>query len=223
MSNHEKSPDGPGTTGSFAGSQNFVGGLMLLGIAALALYLTRDLSQGTLRAMGPAMLPRWLAIAVGACGVALAVSPFLAPGERLERWNLRGPLFVVLGILAFAVTIHPFSMAGLTVPGLGVVVAGPLAVVVGGLATPEARLKELLIMGFGLTAFCMVLFGDILNLPLPVFPNALLDLFPAGWSQKAILRLTAAVLAVLAAAVFFILPSRPRSPDAEIVENSGRV
>jgi hypothetical protein len=173
--------------------------------------------------MGPAMLPRWLAMAVGACGVALVASPFIAPGERLERWNLRGPLFVVLGILAFAVTIRPFSMAGLSLPGLGLVVAGPLAVVVGGFATPEARLKDLLIMGFALTAFCMVLFGDILNLPIPVFPNALLDAFPAGWSQKAILRLTAGVLVGLAVAVFFILPGRPRTSEAEIVESSGRV
>ena len=103
------------------------------------------------------------------------------------------------------------------------VVAGPLAVVVGGFATPEARLKDLLIMGFALTAFCMVLFGDILNLPIPVFPNALLDAFPAGWSQKAILRLTAGVLVGLAVAVFFILPGRPRTSEAEIVESSGRV
>ena len=222
MSDHGESPDRPGKTGSFVGSQNFVGGLALLGIAALALYLTRDLSQGTLRAMGPAMLPRWLALAVGACGVALVVAPFLTAGPRLEHWNLRGPVFVALGILAFAVTIRPFSVAGLNMPGLGLVFAGPLAVILGGLATPDARVKELVIMGFGLTAFCMVLFGDILNLPIPVFPNALLDLFPAGWTQKAILRLAAGMLALLAVAVFFVFPS-PRSPEVDVVDGSGRI
>ena len=41
----------------------------------------------------------------------------------------------------------------------------------------------------------MVLFGDLLNLPIPVFPQSLADLFPAGWSQKQILRVTAAVMA----------------------------
>ena len=77
-------------------------------------------------------------------------------------------------------------------------------------------------MGFGLTAFCMILFGDILNLPIPVFPNALLDVFPAGWSQKAILRLAAGALTVLAIAVFFVFPSR-RSSEAEVTGGSGRL
>ena len=42
--------------------QSLAGGLLLVALAVLALWLTRDLDQGTLNAMGPAMLPRWLAI-----------------------------------------------------------------------------------------------------------------------------------------------------------------
>ena len=30
----------------------------------------------------------------------------------------------------------------------------------------------------------MVLFGDILNLPIPIFPQSFASLFPASWSQK---------------------------------------
>jgi hypothetical protein len=41
--------------------QNFAGGLFLLILAALAIYLARGLPQGSLRSMGPAMLPDWLA------------------------------------------------------------------------------------------------------------------------------------------------------------------
>ncbi|MFC1457328.1 hypothetical protein ACETIH_11490 [Microvirga arabica] len=51
--------------------QNVAGGLVLVALAALALWLTRDLDQGTLNSMGPAMLPRWLAVAVGLSGLAL--------------------------------------------------------------------------------------------------------------------------------------------------------
>ena len=54
-----------GAAGPVRAPQSLAGGLVLLALAALALWLTRDLDQGTLNAMGPAMLPRWLAIAVG--------------------------------------------------------------------------------------------------------------------------------------------------------------
>lgn len=202
--------------------QSFAGGLLLIALAALALWLTRDLDQGTLNAMGPAMLPRWLAIGVGLSGLALLVFSFIRDGDPLERWSLRGPFFVILGILAFAVTIRPFSMAGLNTPGLGLLFAGPLAIIIGGLATPEARLRDLVILALSLTPFCMVLFGDLLNLPIPVFPQAMTSLFPADWSQKAILRATAAALAVAAFIVFFATRGRGRR-TIDVADHSGRI
>jgi hypothetical protein len=193
-----------------------------MGLAALALWLSTDLDQGTLRAMGPGMLPRWLASGVGVCGIILTVSGIIREGDGLAGTNLRGPALVVLAILAFAATIRPLSLAGLTTPGLGLVVAGPLAILIGGFATPQARLRELVVLALGLTPFCMVLFGDLLNLPIPLFPRALAELFPLDWSQKMILRTTAAVL--VAAAILVLLaerhlarrpaaPSRPGAND----------
>ncbi|MBM6583701.1 hypothetical protein ILT44_26215, partial [Microvirga sp. BT689] len=44
--------------GLVRGPQNLIAGATLVLLAALALWLTRDLDQGTLNAMGPAMLPR---------------------------------------------------------------------------------------------------------------------------------------------------------------------
>jgi len=208
--------------GPIRGPQSFVGGLALMALALLALYLTRDLPQGTLRAMGPAMLPRWLAIAVGLCGAALMVAGLLKDGDRVERSALRGPFFVVLGILSFAVTIRPFSFGALSTPGLGLLFAGPLAILIGGHATPEARLRDLVILALSLTAFCMVLFGDLLNLPIPVFPQALTQLFPADWSQKAVLRATAALLAIAAALTWFATRGRRPAP-VDVTSHSGRI
>src|SRR3712207_1295908 len=187
--------------GPIRAPQSLIGGLLLIALAALALYLTRDLDQGTLNAMGPAMLPRWLAIGVGLSGLALVAFAFLKDGDPLERWSLRGPVFVIGAILAFALTIRPFSLGGLTTPGLGLLIAGPLAIVLGGFATPEARLRDLVVLALSLTPFCMVLFGDLLNLPIPVFPQAITGLFPADWSQKAVLRATAAMMAAAAVLV----------------------
>ena len=208
--------------GPLRAPQSLAGGLFLIALAALALWLTRDLEQGTLRSMGPAMLPDWLAYGVGLCGLALVVFAFIKDGEALERWSLRGPFFVFLAIVAFAVTIRPFSLGSISTPGLGLIVAGPLAIVIGGLATPEARLRELVILSLSLTPFCMVLFGDLLNLPIPVFPQALAGLFPADWTQKAILRAAAAALVVAAFAVY-LLGRGGKSRHIDVADHSGRI
>jgi hypothetical protein len=202
--------------------QSLAGGLLLVALAALALWLTRDLDQGTLNAMGPAMLPRWLAIGVGLSGLALLVAAFLKDGDRLERWSLRGPVFVIGAILAFALTIRGYAVGPLVIPGLGLLVSGPLAIILGGFATPEARLRDLVILALSLTPFCMVLFGDLLNLPIPVFPQALTGLFPADWSQKAVLRATAGIMAVVAALVFITTRNRRRTP-VDVADHSGRI
>ena len=202
--------------------QSLIGGGLLIALAALALFLTRDLDQGTLNAMGPAMLPRWLAIGDGMSGLALVVFGFLKEGDVLERWSLRGPVFVIGAILAFAVTIRPFSFGGLSTPGLGLLVSGPLAIILGGYATPEARLRDLVILGLSLTPFCMVLFGDLLNLPIPVFPQALTGLFPADWSQKAVLRATAAIMAAVAV-LLLLLTRGSRSRRIDVADHSGRI
>jgi hypothetical protein len=171
--------------------------------------------------MGPAMLPDWLAYGVGLCGLALIGAAFVKAGEVLERWSLRGPAFVVAGILGFAATIRPLELGPVQIPGLGLVAAGPLAIIVGGFATPEARLRDLVILSLSLTPFCMMLFGDLLNLPIPIFPQSFAALFPADWSQKDILRATAAAMAALAVLVFFA--GRRPAPPAERADPRGRV
>jgi hypothetical protein len=49
------------------------------------------------------------------------------------------------------------------------VVAGPLAMIIGGFATPEVRWKEIIIFAAIMTAFCVGLFRFGLNLPIPIF------------------------------------------------------
>ncbi|WP_112663910.1 tripartite tricarboxylate transporter TctB family protein [Microvirga flavescens] len=208
MSHSHERPKEQERRGFVRGAQDFAGGIFLLLLAALGLWLMRGLPQGRLSAMGPAMLPDWLSIGVGLCGVALLVNGLLKHGAALERWSLRGPVFIILAILAFAATIRPLSLGGFSLPGLGMIVAGPLAILIGGCATPEARLRELVILSLSLTPFCMLLFGDMLNLPIPVFPQALTGLFPAGWSQKDILRACSAIMA--AAALIMFLTGRRR-------------
>lgn len=206
----------PAPRGLVKGPQAVVGGVALMAIAAFALYLVSDLSQGTLRAMGPAMLPRWLAIGVGICGLMLTVAGFMQEGHPLESVSFRGPVMVVLGILCFAITIRG-ELLGLRLPQLGLLGAGPLAMFIGGFATNEVRWRDLLILSLALTAACMILFGDLLNLPIPLYPQWFSDLYPASFSNDARMRTTAGLLIAIAVAVYFLVPGHKEPDTVDVV------
>lgn len=138
--------------------QDVVAGLALVAVAAFALWASGGLSQGRLAAMGPGMMPRATAVLVGLVGLLIALGAFFTPGPRLERWSIRGPLFVCLALVAFAMTIR----------SMGLVVAGPLVAIISSAASPETRIKEILIFGFAVTIFSLALFKYVLNLPIPV-------------------------------------------------------
>ena len=176
--------------------QSFVAGIVLVLLGMFGMWAASDLPRGTLGSMGPGMLPHWVAIGVAACGGVLAVTGLVREGAGLQTSGLRGPLIVVLAILAFAVTIRPFALGPVASPGLGLIVAGPLAVIIGGYATPEARFRELLILALLLTAGCMLLFGDLLNLPIPIFPTALIEAASGTIPSRVLLRLAAGALAL---------------------------
>jgi hypothetical protein len=93
----------------------------------------------------------------------LAQSLFVT-GDRLEAWAVRGPIFVLGGVLVFAVTIRPW----------GLVVAGPLAVIVSALADRDSRPLELAVAAVALTLLCGLLFKELLNLPIPFDPAGLI-------------------------------------------------
>ncbi len=137
---------------------DLVGAVWLLGLAAFALWAGRGLEGGTLRSMGPAMVPRSIALAIGAAGLLLLALSLLKDGPGLGRWPLRGPIVVTIAILAFALTIRTVGLA----------LAGPLVVIVGGSASPESRPRELVVFGLVLTALCIGLFKYLLSLPIPV-------------------------------------------------------
>ena len=150
--------EAPGRRRRIRAPQDLAAGLSLLAMAGLALWAGADLDAGRLRAMGPGMMPRAVAVLVGLTGLLLVAFAFLRAGEPLHRWAWRGPLFLTLGVVGFALTIRPVGLA----------LAGPLVAMVGGAASPESRPKELLAFSVAITAFCILLFRVLLRLPIPV-------------------------------------------------------
>jgi putative tricarboxylic transport membrane protein len=140
--------------------RDFAGGLLVIAVAAFAFWQSADLAIGTFGGMGPGMLPRGLAVLLGLLGALLAVDPVLEGGPRLERWSIRAPVFVLGAVVAFGLAVRP----------LGLVVAGPLAIVIGAFASDEVRWPETLLFGAVMTAFCVGLFKFALGLPIPLAP-----------------------------------------------------
>ena len=133
------------------------GGLLVV-LSLSSLWVMRHLDGGTLRAMGPGFFPRLVAAALGVAGALLVAFALLRDGPPLRRWALRGPIFVTLAVVAFALTIRTVGLA----------VAGPLVVILGGAASPESRPRELVVFALVLTAACILLFRVLLTLPIPV-------------------------------------------------------
>lgn len=90
--------------------------------------------------------------------IALLVTNVSHPGW-LDRSGLRGPLFLVGGLLAFALTVR----------NVGLIVAAPLLAMISGAASHETRFRELIIFAIVMTALCIGVFKYALSLPMPVF------------------------------------------------------
>jgi putative tricarboxylic transport membrane protein len=113
-------------------------------------------------AFGPGTAPRIFAVILGLLGVAVAATGVVNKGPGIDRFYLRGPLFISLSVVLFAWLVRP----------LGLVIASFLSIVAAAGATPESRLLETLIWGAVLTAFCVGLFPVALNLPMQLWPNS---------------------------------------------------
>lgn len=200
--------------------QSLVAGLGLIVLGLFGIWASSDLDYGSLRAIGPGLMPFWLSIGVGICGLALAVAGFTQDGHPLQSFSLRGPLVVTLAVLAFAVTIRPFALGGFATPGLGLIVAGPLAIVIAGYAGTEARFLELLILALFLTAGCMLLFGDLLNLPIPIFPTAVVQAMTGVLPARTMLRIAVGALALAGLVLLLVQRRSGRRAPVDVARHS---
>jgi putative tricarboxylic transport membrane protein len=162
MSENVSGAPEPQSGGSFIRApREFYGGLVLIGIAAFALWASYDLPGMRGFAFGPGTAPRGFAYVLGALGLAVMVTGVMTKGPGIDRFYLRGPFFVTLSVVLFAWMVRP----------LGLVIASFLSILAAAGATPEARVVETLVWGVVLTAFCCFLFPYALNLPMQMWPN----------------------------------------------------
>jgi putative tricarboxylic transport membrane protein len=151
----------PHRRGIIRNPQDFYGGLALIGLALFAFWAGSDLPGMRGFAFGPGTAPRLFAGLLAATGAAVAVIGFFFDGPGIERYAIRGPVFVIAAILFFAASIRP----------LGLVITSFVTIVIAAAATKEVRWIETIIWAAVLTAFCAFLFPYALNLPLQLWPR----------------------------------------------------
>jgi putative tricarboxylic transport membrane protein len=142
--------------------QDFYGGLALVLLGTFALIASAELPGQRGFAFGPGTAPRLFAVILAAIGVAVALIGVFSDGPRIEKYKIRGPALVIIGISLFAALIRPF----------GLVIATYLAFMISIMGSKEMRWVESVIAAAAMTLGCVLLFVYLLNLPFQLWPQA---------------------------------------------------
>jgi putative tricarboxylic transport membrane protein len=170
----KSSPRGGGFRFKVRGPRDFYGGLALIALAVIALWASSELPGQQGFAFGPGTAPRIFATVLAIMGALIALGGLLVEGPPIGHFALRGPAYVVVAILLFALTIRGASLHWLgipvSVPQLGLVPATFIAFMISIMGSTEMRWVESLIAAVVMTAFCVVLFVYLLQLPFQLWP-----------------------------------------------------
>jgi hypothetical protein len=150
----------PRKAGSTGDRPDFLTAALFVGFGALGLWAGRDLTLGTVSAMGPGYLPRvvcWLLIVVGAAVGGLGLFRDREDIARPRPW----PVIVILAaVIGFAFVAEYF----------GFVAGSVWLLLVGSVADRDSRLRDVLLLTAGLTAFGALVFIVGLGVQMPIWP-----------------------------------------------------
>jgi putative tricarboxylic transport membrane protein len=175
--------------GAARSPQDVFGGLFMVAIAVLALYLVNHLPASGRVGFASGTAPRLFAYGLLGLGAWIAIAGFLKEGPGIGSFNWRGLATILGSVVLFAIGIRYVGLALIGVP----------MVMLASLADHEFKAEESLYFGIGMTAFCGLLFPTILGQPIPLWPP-FLDMTP-GKATGLIVRFAAGAM-VLGAAIY---------------------
>ena len=141
--------------------QDVYGGMALILLSLIAFVASNDLPGMRGFAFGPGTAPRLFAFALAVLSLGVLVGGLLTPGPEISGYKIRGVIFIIGSILAFAACIRP----------LGLVIASFATMVICAAAAEDVKWKETVVVAVVVTAFCSILFPYGLNLPFQLWPR----------------------------------------------------
>jgi putative tricarboxylic transport membrane protein len=141
--------------------QDFYGGMALILLGLVAFVASNDLPGMRGFAFGPGTAPRLFAFTLIILSLAVVITGLLTKGPHVTPYKIRGVVFIIGAILAFAATIRP----------LGLVVASFSCIMICSAAADDVRWRETVVWAVILTTFCAFLFPYGLNLPFQLWPR----------------------------------------------------
>jgi putative tricarboxylic transport membrane protein len=141
--------------------QDVYGGMALILLSLIAFVASNDLPGMRGFAFGPGTAPRLFAFALGILALGVTIGGLLTSGPEVSGYKIRGVIFIIGSILAFAASIRP----------LGLVIASFSCMVICAAAAEDVKWRETVIVAAVVTAFCSVLFPYGLALPFQLWPR----------------------------------------------------
>ena len=114
--------------------------------------------MGTAVKMGPAYFPTILGALLVLIGTISVIRSFVVSGTPIGAFAFKGLLFIIVSTLIF----------GFLVRGAGLIVALPLLVIISAYGSTRFCWRPTIVMAFGLTLFCVLVFIKGLGIPLPI-------------------------------------------------------
>jgi hypothetical protein len=135
--------------------------MLFLFFGGVAAWVARDYPMGSALRMGPGYFPLVLSVLLTLLGFVVCIKGMLIKDERIESMRFR-PLLLILGAVGiFAISIE----IG------GIIVATTLTVALAGAASPESRMRELIVLVIVLLALSVGVFTYALGLPFKLMPG----------------------------------------------------
>jgi hypothetical protein len=155
--------------------RDYYGGLALIFLALVAFWSGSDLAGMRGFSFGAGTAPRLFACVLTVVAAVITVSGLVTKADPVGGYAVRGPLFITLAIIAFALLIRGFTFEFggtlVRVPAFGLIIASFVTFVVSAGASKETRPVEAVIMAAALTVFCWFVFVYMLGLPFQLWPR----------------------------------------------------
>ena len=164
VNNHDGAPGARAAWRDTLTRPDVLSGLLFMGLAVIGLAVSWDYPIGTAVRMGTGYVPRlflWIMFALGVAVFVLGLRGSGETGADDPPLNWRPLLFIPASQVVFALAIDE----------LGIIIAGALMILVGGLASRESRWLEVVISAAVLVFFVWLIFVYALGLVIPVWPG----------------------------------------------------